>query len=662
MANGVIPTITIRAKGEPANGDWPEMRLRINGAEVMIVKVTNLQYADFSYAPSQSISYPAKIDVVFTNDYHVSSLEDRNLYVDYIKIGTRIFQANDSSYAIYDRGYPWNWQTTAFDGLDVIAARKDLLWTGALRFTIPAPPSPTPMPSPSPKPTATPSIKPTPTSTPKPTPTSIVTPTATIRPTSTPIMTPTVTLTPTSTPKPTPTLSPTLTPTVTPSTTPVKTLITIRAYGSSAFGEWSQMIIFINGSRMQTWTVNNSSYADFTYEYPNSLINGTKIDVVFPNDACNAPYEDRNLYVDYIKIDNNIIQAEATQVTYDRGVPWDWLVTSFDGQDVIPGREDMLWTGALRFVFTRPKPTLTPTISPTPTPTVRPKKVLAFYYGWFCKPEYGCWNAIPTGEDPNLGRYESTDSNIIDAHIREAKKYGIDGFIISWLGHYPNNSANDKPDVVIKSLLAKAGEVGNFYIAIDFEPLLIKNAFPSTFETEIKIQMKYAVDTYGSNPNYFKINNKPVIFFWKNEEFATQLWKDTRTFINSQAYWIAEAGPHKEGIYTTQDGTFDDCHYYSTWWTGALEQQEIMWNMLPNRPKFSTVAPGFRSTPYGRWVDGKVDTYRTQWEFALGKQPDYVLITSYNEWPEGTYLEGSTKWGFDYLNLTKQYVETYKQH
>jgi hypothetical protein len=469
---------------------------------------------------------------------------------------------------------------------------------------------------------------------------------------------PTTVPTPIPTPSPTPTSIPTPTPTPIPTPAPVKTPILVRAKGSPALSIWPEMKIYLNGVYFAGQTVNNSDWRDFTFDYSGTLPATTKLDLVFTNDTYFGPTQDCNLYVDYVKLRDVIIQAnDTTKVTYDRGLPWTWQTSSFDNQDIIPAQKDMLWTGALRFTFGGP--------SSSPPSVTSQKKVFAFYYGWFCRAEEGCWNPIPAGEDPAIGRYESNNLSVIDAHIREAKKYGIDGFIISWIGNYPNDIANNRTNVVLSQLLSKAKEIGDFYIAADFEPLFMKAIAGSNFENEIKNQIVYLVNTYGSHSNYLKFDNKPAVFFWKNEQFNNQLWLDTRSYLNSRsslgAYFISEAGPAKEGIYAAQKGVFDNSHYYSTWWQYAMEEQVRMWTMLPGKPKFATVAPGFRPTNSGRWADQSANTYKSQWDFILPKQPNYILITSYNEWPEGTYLENSNKWGLEYLNLTKSYIDQFKK-
>lgn len=51
--------------------------------------------------------------------------------------------------------------------------------------------------------------------------------------------------------------------------------------------------------------------------------------------------------------------------------------------------------------------------------------------------------------------------------------------------------------------------------------------------------------------------------------------------------------------------------------------------------------------------------YRDYWTLAaefVGKDQPFLLVTSFNEWHEGTELEPSTEYGEMYLKLTRELV------
>ena len=73
-----------------------------------------------------------------------------------------------------------------------------------------------------------------------------------------------------------------------------------------------------------------------------------------------------------------------------------------------------------------------------------------------------------------------------------------------------------------------------------------------------------------------------------------------------------------------------------------------------------TVIPGYDDTKIRKpglnsdRLDGQV--YRALWEEALKAKPDWVLITSWNEWHEGSEIEPSLEFGDKYLKLTAEYA------
>jgi hypothetical protein len=52
--------------------------------------------------------------------------------------------------------------------------------------------------------------------------------------------------------------------------------------------------------------------------------------------------------------------------------------------------------------------------------------------------------------------------------------------------------------------------------------------------------------------------------------------------------------------------------------------------------------------------------YERSWQAAISSSPDWIVVTSFNEWPEGTYIEPSQAFGNRYLELTAKWAAAFK--
>ncbi len=69
-------------------------------------------------------------------------------------------------------------------------------------------------------------------------------------------------------------------------------------------------------------------------------------------------------------------------------------------------------------------------------------------------------------------------------------------------------------------------------------------------------------------------------------------------------------------------------------------------------------APGH---PEKNYIERKNGTlYEASWCAAIASEPEWITITSYNEWLEGSQLEPSVTYGNKYLDLTKYWAAKYK--
>jgi hypothetical protein len=75
----------------------------------------------------------------------------------------------------------------------------------------------------------------------------------------------------------------------------------------------------------------------------------------------------------------------------------------------------------------------------------------------------------------------------------------------------------------------------------------------------------------------------------------------------------------------------------------------------------ATVMPGnddTRTRRSGAYVRDRRsgDFYRETWRAAFASYPDWIIITSWNEWVEGTMIEPSVTYGDLYLNITREFT------
>ncbi len=78
-----------------------------------------------------------------------------------------------------------------------------------------------------------------------------------------------------------------------------------------------------------------------------------------------------------------------------------------------------------------------------------------------------------------------------------------------------------------------------------------------------------------------------------------------------------------------------------------------------------TIIPGYDDSKLGRPDPRPItdrndgSTYSTLWQDAIAANPDWILITTWNEWHEGSQIEPSNELGSRELDTTATYAPTF---
>ena len=277
--------------------------------------------------------------------------------------------------------------------------------------------------------------------------------------------------------------------------------------------------------------------------------------------------------------------------------------------------------------------------------------LLALYYAWFSPENFGPGLTSDTPVEP----YESDDPAVMARQIEQARRAGVDGFIVAWLG--PGN----RTDANLARMLQQAA-TRDFKVSVYVETDQLGGP------GEVAEALSYLLGSYGSHPNFLRQDGRPVLFFWRQQAFDPGTWAGIRQQVDPTwgTAWIAE------GTTTAYFNAFDGLHLFSiAWapnpavplatWAGRTAAAEATYGPRVYVP---TIMPGYDDLAVrGGFARDRLGGayYQQTMEAALSTNPQWaVLITSWNEWPEGTQIEPSARYGNTYLDLTAAFAARLK--
>ncbi|KMQ59367.1 alpha-mannosidase [Chryseobacterium angstadtii] len=297
-------------------------------------------------------------------------------------------------------------------------------------------------------------------------------------------------------------------------------------------------------------------------------------------------------------------------------------------------------------------------------------QVQIFYYGWYANPKvdgkYDHWNhkILPHwsnpkwnnlghykgGDDiganfyPELGNYSSNDPEIIRKHMKMMKDSGVGVVILSWLGKdsFVDKSITRYLDMADQFGLKVAFHIEPFYKSVD----------------ELREQLSYLVKTYSRHHAFYKKNGKPLYYVYDSYKISPQEWSEllskngTKTVRNTEldgfyiGLWV-----EKEHSAFFETSGFDGFYTYFASEGFVFGSTVSNWNYLSQYAKdhqlifIPCVGPGYSDTRIRPWNEANFKSrengkyYENMFKAAEKVHPDFIGITSFNEWHEGTQIE-----------------------
>jgi hypothetical protein len=246
----------------------------------------------------------------------------------------------------------------------------------------------------------------------------------------------------------------------------------------------------------------------------------------------------------------------------------------------------------------------------------------AFYYAWFT----GNWkqNGITpyTHYHPTLGFYDSSSRSVIEQHLQDFDYAHIQVGISSWWGQ------GQRTDARVPDLLSATRAVGS---PVRWSLYYEAEAQGDPSVAAIASDLAYIRDHYGSDPAFFRIGGRFVIFVYADGSDACGMvdrWAQANATV--RAYVVLKIFPG----YKTCANQPDAWHQYSPA-KAADSQAGISY----------AISPGFYKADTTTQVLARdVARYQQNVRDMVASHAPFQLVTTFNEWGEGTAVESAGEW------------------
>lgn len=273
-----------------------------------------------------------------------------------------------------------------------------------------------------------------------------------------------------------------------------------------------------------------------------------------------------------------------------------------------------------------------------------PIPVLAYYYIWF---DTTSWDRAKT-DYPILGRYSSSNMDVMRQHIEWAKAAGIKGFIVSWKSTKKLNARLEQ--------LIEVAEEQDFKLAIIYQGLDF-NRNPLPIE-QVDADMSYFMDHFADRQAFY-LYEKPLVIWSGTWRFSRE--EVERVVLGKREHLLILASERNlDGYSRLADLVDGNAYYWSSvnpdTFPGYLDKLSSMSQAIHANGGLwiAPAAPGFDARLVGgtTTVDRKDgETLQVQFSTAIQSSPDAIGIISWNEFSENSHIEPSENYGDHYLEV-----------
>jgi hypothetical protein len=296
------------------------------------------------------------------------------------------------------------------------------------------------------------------------------------------------------------------------------------------------------------------------------------------------------------------------------------------------------------------------------------------YWGWhWTMNHYSPDKFYPSGNRqiashyyPLTGPYDSDDRNILEYQTLLMKIAGIDGVLADWYGM---DSFNDYGTIneSTKKLFG-AIQKSKLTFGIVYEDQTVKAMVAAGRVTSAgaldygKSVMKYVQDTWFSTSEYLQVNNRPLFMvfgpqYYKSATDWSTMFSGLRVapsfYTEDNALAPATAGAYSwppmgrsVGGVLSQSSLND---YLNQFYQKAAAWPNVVTSAFPGF--YDIYKDAGVGSSYGYLDPLNGETFKSTLNAAISHHPDVIQIVTWNDYGEGTMIEPTAEYGYQYLEI-----------
>jgi hypothetical protein len=243
-----------------------------------------------------------------------------------------------------------------------------------------------------------------------------------------------------------------------------------------------------------------------------------------------------------------------------------------------------------------------------------------FYYPWF--PETWTVRGHHVRYRPRLGYYNSSDAAVVRSHIRQLQYGRFEAAIASWWGPGTHAETTRLPLLLETTSRMRS----RLKWALYYEPEGQEDPAVATLERDLA----YVSARYATHASYARVGGKPVIFVYNANDSTCEVADRWRRAAAGRWYVVLKVIPGYAGCASQPDSW----HQY-----GPARAESV------HLPHSHNISPGFWLASEGApRLPRDVARWRQNVRTMVASHARWQLVTSFNEWGEGTAVEGAREW------------------